>query len=143
LDVTEGVILDTGPLAAYLIENDDYHAWAVRTFDRLPPLFWTCEAVLTEAAFLAGSNRKAMRLIGKMLDEEWLRLPFQFAREHRRVLELMDQYHSVPMSFADSCLVRMAEFLEDCPILTIDRDFHVYRKHRRQVIRTMMPPKRR
>jgi predicted nucleic acid-binding protein len=142
LGVTEGVILDTGPLAAYLIENDEHHDWAVKTFDQLPPLFWTCEAVLTEAAFLAGSNSKAMRLIGKMLEKEWLRLPFQFAREHKRVLELMEQYHSVPMSFADSCLVRMAELLEDCPVLTVDGDFLLYRKHRRQGIQTIMPPNR-
>jgi len=140
--VTEGVILDTGPLVAYLIENDDYHDWAVQIFADLPPVFWSCEAVLTEAAYLAGPEPKVIRLIGKMLDQEWLRLPFQFAGEHKRVLELMEHYHSVPMSFADACLVRMTELLEECPVLTIDRDFHIYRKHRRQMIQTIMPPDR-
>jgi len=141
--VTEGVILDTGPLAAYLIESDDYHQWAVESFASLPPLFWTCEAVVTETAYLIGSDTRALKLIRHLLENDWLRLPFQFAVERTRVFQLMEQYHSVPMSFADGCLVRMAEILDDCPILTVDGDFRIYRKHRRQTIRTIMPSDKR
>lgn len=141
--MTEGVILDTGPLVAYLIEQDDYHAWAVQMFSDLPPLFWTCEAVLTEAAYLTGHDPRAMRLVGDFLEHGWLRIPFQFAPEQKRVIELMEQYHSTPMSFADACLVRMTEMLDGCSVMTIDHDFEVYRKHRRQRIPTLMPASRR
>lgn len=68
--MTEGVILDTGPLVAYLSQGDDYHDWAVERFDSLAPLFWTCEAVLTEVAYLVRSDPKAMRLIGRFLDND-------------------------------------------------------------------------
>ena len=137
--MTEGVILDAGPLVAYLIESDDYHDWAVKKFASLPPMFWTCEAVVTETAYLIGSDIRALRLIEQWLVNDWLRLPFQFALERTRVLQLMEQYRSVPMSFTDGCLVRIAEILEGCPILTVDGDFRIYRKHRRQPIRTIMP----
>jgi hypothetical protein len=40
---------------------------------------------------------------------------------------------------ADACLVRMSEQITDSVVFTLDRDFKVYRKHRRQVIPTIMP----
>jgi uncharacterized protein len=140
LAVTDGVILDTGPLVAYLAQEDDFHDWATQTFSSLPPLFWSCEAVLAEVAFLLHSDPKAMKLIGKWLENGWIQLPFRFAEHHAPVLALMTQYHSLPMDFADACLVRMAELMPEARVLTIDSDFRVYRKNRREVIRTIMPP---
>ena len=138
----DGLILDTGPLVAYLIERDDFHDWAVETFRASPPLFWTCEAVLTETAYLIGGHTAGMRLIDSLLDQDYLRISFRLSDEKNRVVDLMEQYRSRPMSLADACLVRMAEQMERCPILTLDADFRFYRKNRRQVIRTIMPPGR-
>jgi uncharacterized protein len=45
----------------------------------------------------------------------------------------------VPMSLADACLVRMSEQMSDSVVLTLDRDFKVYRRQGRNVIRTWMP----
>jgi uncharacterized protein len=140
LGVIEGVILDTGPLVAYLIEEDDHHQWAVETFRSLPPLFWTCEAVLTEAIYLLGGEPTALGMIRTWLDNRWIQLPFRFVEHHQRVLGLIAQYHSVPMDFADACVVRLSELLTGCPVLTVDSDFRVFRKNRRETIRTIMPP---
>jgi predicted nucleic acid-binding protein len=43
------------------------------------------------------------------------------------------------MSFADACLVRMSELETSSRILTLDSDFRVYRRNRRQMIPTVMP----
>jgi hypothetical protein len=43
------------------------------------------------------------------------------------------------MSLADACLVRMSEQVSNSVLLTLDRDFKVYRKHGRNVIPTRMP----
>jgi len=138
--VIEGTILDTGPLVAYLVEKDDNHAWAVETFGSLPPLFWTCEAVLTEVAYLLDREPRAMAVLGKWLDNGLIQLPCRFIEHHQRVLALLDRYHSVPMDFADACVVRMSELIEKPPVLTADSDFRIYRKNRREIIRTIMPP---
>ena len=45
----------------------------------------------------------------------------------------------VPMSLADACLVRMVEILSDPVLLTTESDFHVYRRHGRQVIPCVTP----
>ena len=42
------VIVDTGPLVAYLVKGDQFHRWAVEKFDELDAPFVTCEPVLTE-----------------------------------------------------------------------------------------------
>jgi len=44
------------------------------------------------------------------------------------------------MSLADACLVRMAERHTKSRVLTLDRDFRIYRKHRRHVIPITSPP---
>jgi len=38
------------------------------------------------------------------------------------------------MSFADACLVRMTETLNNPVLLTTDADFRIYRRHGRQII---------
>ncbi|MEO1183101.1 MAG: pilus assembly protein, partial [Cyanobacteria bacterium J06636_28] len=49
------------------------------------------------------------------------------------------KYSSVPMSLADSCLVRMVEKRPESQLLTLDGDFRIYRKNRTQAISVIMP----
>jgi predicted nucleic acid-binding protein len=66
-------------------------------------------------------------------------VPFRFAEEGDAVARLLIRYENLPMSFADACPVRMAEQYRRSTVLTLDKDFRVYRKHGRQVIPTIMP----
>jgi predicted nucleic acid-binding protein len=59
--------------------------------------------------------------------------------EVARVAELMLRYAELPMSLADACLVRMLELDLGTEVMTLDGDFRVYRKNRRQVVRVRMP----
>jgi hypothetical protein len=43
------------------------------------------------------------------------------------------------MSLADACLVRMAERSARAFVLTLDSDFHIYRRHGRQVVPLLAP----
>jgi predicted nucleic acid-binding protein len=45
-------IVDTGPLVALLDRRDQYHGWVKKQLDAIDPPLDTCEAVLSEAAFL-------------------------------------------------------------------------------------------
>jgi predicted nucleic acid-binding protein len=51
----------------------------------------------------------------------------------------MQKFADVPMSLADACLVRMAEQQPNALVVTLDSDFHIYRRNRNQAIRTIMP----
>jgi predicted nucleic acid-binding protein len=133
------VIADAGPLVALLDRSDQHHAWAVREGIRLPPKLLSCEAVLTEVHFLTRDIPEARGSIENWLVGGWLELPFTVRENHSFVHELMDRYASVPMSFADACLVRMSELWPDAPVFTLDSDFRVYRRNRRQSLPLICP----
>ncbi len=68
-----------------------------------------------------------------------LRLPFRLEEEAGAVSRLLQRYVEVPMSLADGCLVRMSEQHDSAVVLTLDSDFAIYRRHRRQVVPTIRP----
>lgn len=45
------------------------------------------------------------------------------------------------MSLADACLVRMTELEPKSVVLTLDSDFGIYKRNRRQVVPTISPGK--
>ncbi|MCK5524842.1 MAG: hypothetical protein KAI83_17080 [Thiomargarita sp.] len=68
-----------------------------------------------------------------------MKVPFHFDDEMDTMKNLMLKYTNVPMSFADACLVRMAELYPNSAVLTLDSDFRIYRKNRNQEIPVIMP----
>lgn len=135
----KAILADTGPLVALLDRSDQDHAWAVREGRRLPPKMLSCEAVLSEVHFLTQKLPEAKRRIEGWLAEGWLELPFSAREHHAAVHDLMARYASVPMSFADACLVRMSELWPEAPVFTLDSDFRIYRRHKRQSLPLISP----
>ena len=133
------VLLDTGPLVAYLDRRDGYHEWAVTQFRQIRPPQFTCESVLSESLFLLSRVPDADRRIIELLTRGVIAVSFRLDEELMTVFSLLARYRDVPMSLADACLVRMSELLVSGVVLTTDSDFRQYRKHRRQVIPTIMP----
>lgn len=135
----EVVLLDTGPLVAFLNRTDRHHEWATAQWERLRPPLLTCEAVLAEACFLFRAHPGGGQAVLQLLDRGVLQVAFDLEDEAESVATLLGRYGNVPMSLADACLVRMAERHSKSRVLTVDGDFRIYRKHRRQVIPTTMP----
>jgi len=133
------ILADTGPLVAMLDRQDQDHAWTVRESKRLPPKMLSCEAVLSEVHFLTRDIPNAKIQIEGWLADGWLELPFAVREHHTLVHELMVRYASIPMSFADACLVRMSELWPEAPIFTLDSDFRVYRRNKRQSLPLICP----
>jgi uncharacterized protein len=136
------VVVDTGPLVAVINRADHYHAWATELFGRLVPPLLTCEAVLSEASFLLGHATPGGRALLSLVERGIVRTEFRFIAEVQRVNALMTRYASVPMAFADACLVRMTELHQDVVVWTLDADFRIYRRNGRQRIPTLLPPER-
>ena len=121
------VILDTGPLVAYLDKRQDYHARAKREFANLSGHVVSREAVITEACFLVADHEPALAKIADYLRRGIIRLDFSLAANHARVFDLMRKYADTPMSFADTCLVCMANERARSRVFTLDSDFTIYR----------------
>lgn len=133
------LLLDTGPLFAYLSEDDTNHAWAVRQFAVIQRPMFTCEPVLSEAAYLIQQRGESLNELWSFLRRGMFRASFRLEAEFESVATLMHRYSNVPMDLADACLVRMSELNRDCRVFTTDSDFNFYRRFGRQVIPLVIP----
>lgn len=130
-------VLDAGPLVAVLDEDEQDHAWARATLDSLDAPLLTCEAVVSEAWFLArrggaDSTRvlSLIELLGVQVVPAW----------RPRMAEILHRYAD-RASVADASLLALAEEDAGRVVVTTDReDFSVYRIHRRQAVPALMPP---
>ncbi|MDY6803741.1 MAG: PIN domain-containing protein [Cyanobacteriota bacterium] len=132
--MTQKIILDTGPLVAYIDKSDRFHNWAQEVLQGIPMPLFTCEAVISEACFLLRKTYGGKDAVMSLVKAGIIEVPFRFSEEVDRIDVLMKQYQSVPMSFADGCLVRMTELISGSSVLTLDRDFQIYRKNRNEAI---------
>lgn len=130
-------VLDAGPLIAALNRQDQHHAWAVQTLERLGPPFYSCPEAIAEAAALTGRPSAVVEMIasGEIL------LSFDLAEQTAGVLRLLKKYADLQMDLADACIVRMTELMRDSCVITVDRkDFSVYRRNGRDLIPLIAPP---
>ncbi len=133
------VIVDTGPLVAFLNRRDRHHEWVREVLATIEPPLLTCESVLSEACFLVRSFKAGPEAVLELVSRGILDARFSIASELEAVRRLMKKYANVPMSLADACLVRMTELERNSTVLTVDSDFRVYRRNRRHVVPVLMP----
>ena len=132
-------LLDTGPLVSFLASGSEYHAWALEEWKRLKPPLLTCEAVLTEAAFLLAREDGEADALFDLMDRGVVRVAINLERERADVRALMRRYRNRPMSLADACLVRLSEIHDGAVVFTLDSDFRIYRRHGNRAISVLMP----
>ena len=133
------VAIDAGPIVALLNRRDRHHVWTREVLDTVEPPIFTCEAVISEACFLLGRLPRGQDAVLELLSNNILKVDFRMLSEVDALRSLMRKFATVPMSVADACLVRMTELQAETVIVTLDSDFRVYRRNRRQVIPTIMP----
>ena len=71
----------------------------------------------------------AQQRLWQVVERQALLLHTPGLMEQRRIRQLMQQYHDVPMDLADASLVAAAEVLGIRQVFTLDSDFHIYRLH--------------
>jgi uncharacterized protein len=140
--VIRNVLLDTGPLIALIDRRDQHHAWVQSQLAKVAPPLLTCDAVLTEACWLAQRTPGGTPAAMELLERGVARLAFDLGANFEAVSFLMQRYADVPMSLADACVVRMSELVADSMVFTLDTDFRIYRRHRRQKIALLGLPDR-
>ena len=128
-------IADTGFIVAFLNRRDEFHSWALNVAGQVDAPLITCEAVLAEAVFHTGSAEKILAL----LETRLLRVDFDFHASKARIAALAKRYGDRNPDLADLCLICLSERFPKLPVITVDGDFRVYRRHQREVIPVIMP----
>jgi|LakMenEpi03Aug12_release.lakeMendotaPanAssembly.Ray.scaffolds.fasta_scaffold377341_3 predicted nucleic acid-binding protein len=132
--MNQRIILDTGVLVAYFRKSDRFHQWAVTQWRQVDLPVFTCDAVISEACFLFRDLPHIQQGIIELIEGNVITISFDLQGEASNIRHLMNRYESVPMSFADACLVRMSEQIPNSAIMTLDSDFNIYRKNRNEEI---------
>lgn len=137
--MTTVVLLDTGPWVALHCRDDRHHQWSAAQFSQYPGPFLTCEAVIAETCFLLARGGFDPSRALAMIERGVVQVGMSLADEITAVRGLFDRYDNVPASLADACLIRLSELYDRCRILTLDSDFHIYRRHGRKTIPLLRP----
>lgn len=132
------VILDTGPLVAWLCPRDEHHVWVRQMFQEVAPGSLVCEAVLAEACHLAAKEAVSHARFIEFVRRVRLQ-PVSLTNELDAIGALLDRYADAPMDFADACVVRLAELHPDATVCTTDSDFRFYRQHGQEMIPLLAP----
>lgn len=133
------ILIDTGPIVALINRQEDSHQWAKQEASKLATPFFTCEAVITEACFLLQNITGGTKAVMGLVKSQNLIISFNLNEDVDDINYLMEKYQSVPMSFADACLVRMSELIKGSSIFTLDSDFQIYKKHKKDIINLIIP----
>ncbi len=137
--MSQRIILDTSVLVAYFRKSDRFHQWAAQQWGQADLPVFTCDAVISEACFLFRDLPHIQRAIVELIEGNVIKIAFDLQEEASNVRVLMNRYESVPMAFADACLVRMSEQIANSAVMTLDSDFRIYRRHRYEEIPVIQP----
>jgi predicted nucleic acid-binding protein len=112
----DAVIVDAGPLVAFLSAADKHHAWAVEYLSACEMPLLTCEAVLSEVFFHLRKNAAGLALLVEMIEGD----AFQIVPVYNLVgVSRYAVRHRV--DFADACLALLSEKFPRSRIATVDR----------------------
>lgn len=121
------ILIDSGPLIALFDSSDRYHKKAVEFIKTNKFQLITTIASITETLHLLDFNRNAQIDFLEWVSRDAVEVYSIENADFNRIKDLTEKYRDLPMDFADSCLVFLAEKLSLNTIATIDRDFSIYR----------------
>lgn len=121
------ILIDSGPLIALFDASDKYHDSAIEFIknNRLPLV--TTLASITETLHLLDFNQNAQLDFLEWIKNGAVEIHHIERSDFERIRQLTEKYIDLPMDFADSCLVLLAEKLDLNTIVTVDGDFTLYR----------------
>lgn len=133
------ILLDTGVIVALLQRNSERHAECVHAVSSTSRSLVTCEAVIVESCHLLRRFPGAPELVLANLEQGEFEIPFSLSETASSIRAIMRKYRDVPASFADACLIQMADELSTGDILTLDSDFVTYRWRRTKPFEMLIP----
>jgi len=126
------ILVDTSLLIAYYDAGDEYHTQVRNFFASCTSELVTTCGCITEVMWLLApdwqlQNNFLVAVVNNIYKCERL-----LAADFARIIELNAQYADLPDDFADLSLVAISERLNIAAIATLDKDFDIYRRYRKQ-----------
>ena len=121
------ILIDAGPLIALFHIRDNHHR-RIREFLNGKDYQFICTlAVLTEVSYFLSVNINAVRDFYEWVIHKGIIISDINQNDMPRILDLTMKYSDLPMDLADATLVVTAEKTGIRKIISLDRDFDIYR----------------
>ncbi len=133
------ILIDAGPLVALFHRGDNFHKRVRDFLKREEYRFISTLAVYAEVSYLLSVSTKAQHDFYEWVTYKGVILCDINQHDMPRISELTEKYSDLPMDFADATLVVAAEKTGIRKIISLDKDFNVYRLPAREKIRNVFP----
>jgi predicted nucleic acid-binding protein len=136
-----GAVVDSGPLIALFDRDDAWHGAVVRFLKKYPGLRLVSSwAVLNETSALLGSRvgKQAELDFLSWVERGGLAVVPQDAAALASIRTLIEKYRDLPFDFADASVAVLAADLGIGHVLTLDRDFDIYRDTRGRRLKNLL-----
>jgi predicted nucleic acid-binding protein len=126
------ILIDSGILVAYYSARDNYHQQVSAFFERCTSRLLTTESCITEVMWLLSPDWQVQNQFLQGVARGVFECTPLLSQDFLRIAELNSQYADLPGDFADLSLIAISERLNIAAIATLDSDFYIYRRYRKQ-----------
>jgi predicted nucleic acid-binding protein len=125
--VPDRILIDSGPFIALFDADDNHHKKIRDFFSKHKYCFISTLAVFTEVSHMLDFSVKVQRDFYEWAAYQGVIISDINQHDIPRLIELTDKYADLPMDFADATLVITAEKTGIKEIVSLDKDFDIYR----------------
>jgi hypothetical protein len=135
--VGKRAVIDSGPLIALFDRDDQFHTSVCDFLRRFVGSLHSTVAVLTEVTHLLDFSVQAQIDFLEWVRDGGLQIHPITERDIGPICTFTQKYSDLPMDFADARLMRLAERENINHVISIDRDFFIYRKNDRRALQNL------
>ena len=128
------ILIDAGPIISLFDSGDRYHKRTREYLKKHMYRFISTLAVITEVSHMLDFSKNAQRDFYEWVMYKGIILSDINQNDMPRILELTEKYSDLPIDFADATLVITAEKTGIREIISLDKDFDIYRLPGREQI---------
>jgi predicted nucleic acid-binding protein len=135
------LVVDTGPLYAYVDADDRHHSTCLELLETHPGPLIVPTLVVTEVAYLLATRlgtEPEVRFLGDLAAGAFAVEPVA-AQDWLRVAELVARYRDLPLGTVDASVITAAERLGVVQVATIDRRHFSVVRPRHVDVFTLLP----
>jgi hypothetical protein len=137
------ILVDSGILLSYYQQREPLHQAVLTFFDQTAAQLITSPICIAEVLWLLGDPGDARVLAAqnhllRAVGQGGIDVIHLLPEDYQRIADLNTRYADLPGDFADLTLVALSERLDVKEILSLDGDFDVYRRFRREPFERIM-----
>ncbi|MDR0301952.1 MAG: PIN domain-containing protein [Treponema sp.] len=138
--MVESILIDAGPLIALVDSSDNFHGKVSDFLSKNKFRFISTLAVFTEVSHMLDFNVHAQLNFYEWVMFKGVIISDINQNDMPRILDLTKKYSDLPMDFADATLVVTSEKTRIRKIISLDKDFNVYRLPGKEKIQNVFYP---